>query len=106
MAPSQVADRSGENASAPPDFTTDRTPFCVRISFTISASAGEPKLWSETRLASLSSWAEVILSTSGVSSVGHCVMPGSYSPSQTGQIICTPFNFDLYLDMGSSEFSL
>src|SRR6185295_18323767 len=66
------------------------------------ASAGEPKLWSDTKLASLSSWGEVIFSTSGVSSVGHCVMPGSYSPSQTGQIISTPFNFRYLL--GHSQY--
>src|SRR6185437_15455967 len=90
VAPGDMTDSKGEKASAPPDCTAERMPFCFRISLTISASAGEPRLWRATNFASLESCiavSEVSRFTSAESSSGHLVMPGSYSDSQTGQNI-------------------
>src|SRR5687767_529725 len=92
MLPSEVADSNGERASAPPDFTIERIPFCVRMSLTISASTGEPSLCKGIKRASLSS--EPIVgskrSTSSVLSSLHRVIPGWYSDLQTGQNIEPP----------------
>src|SRR6266550_4367214 len=63
------------------------------MSFTISASAGEPRLWSGRNRASLLSWtlfSDVSRSTSGELSSGQQAIPGSYSASQTGQNIGSP----------------
>src|SRR5262245_56775857 len=89
-APDAGADKSADNASFPPDFTTDRIPFLLSMSFTISASAGEPSRYSWTKLASLVSVAPVSgdnLSTNCASSSGQRVTPASYSDSQIGQNI-------------------
>src|SRR5207302_7049835 len=88
--PGEVAENTGEKASFAPDCTTARTPFCRRMSLTISPSAGDDKVCKTTNRASLSSGAEVCgvnRSTSSVSSSGHRVMPGLYSDSQVGQNI-------------------
>src|SRR5438132_14327957 len=63
-------------------------PFCCRMSFTISASAGEDNVCSGTKRASLSSLAPlsgVRLSTNSAPSSAQRVIPDSYSASQTGQ---------------------
>src|SRR6185503_8763691 len=90
VAPGDITDSKGEKASAPPDCTAERIPFCLRMSLTISASAGDPRLCSATNFASLESCiavSEVNRFTSSDSSSGHRVIPGSYSDSQTGQNI-------------------
>src|SRR5215217_5577733 len=89
-APSEFDDSRGEKASAPPDFTTERIPFWVRMSFTISASAGEPSLCSATKRASLVSCkvlSGLSRSTNCALSSAQCVIPGSYSASHIGQNI-------------------
>src|ERR1700730_8968189 len=64
------------------------------MSFTISASAGEPRWCSGRNRASLLSWtvfSDVSRSTSGDSSSGQRAIPASYSASQTGQNISAPY---------------
>src|SRR5436853_1774184 len=85
-----MTENKGEKASEAPDCTTERMPFCCRMSFTISASAGEDRVCKGTKRASLSSLAPlsgVRLSTNSAPSSAQRVIPDWYSASQTGQNI-------------------
>ena len=84
---------TANNYFAIPALTTERIPFCTKMSLTISASAGEPSLCSDTKRASLLSRpviSSVNCSTSSVLSSGQTVIPASYSDSHVGQNIIAP----------------
>src|ERR1041385_9360738 len=107
--PGETAENTGENASFAPACTTARTSFWRKISFTISASAGEDKVCRTTNrapLLSCSAVSGVRRSTSSAPSSGQRVMPGLYSDSQVGQNMQSVSSLKFQVSSYGSSFHL